>query len=298
MMGVSVVIPHYGDPEVAMRLVRRLQVQNTLIPIQVIVCDDSSPHPFPSTPGVEVVRRDINGGFGAAVNSGAQRARQERLLVLNSDVEIHLGFVDDLLKAAEPWMPAVVSPQVVDHDGRPPWSGRHFPQVRHQFVEWLVLLARWRNRAILHEAVGHDTRAVAGVTAVVDWVVGAAMLMPTAEFRAVGGFDERYFMNSEEVDLQRRLRERGLPSIVLGSPVLTHEGGGSSDPQRRRTWVVQSRLEYAAKWGHLRRLKASLALATGINFAWNVGRRALGRPVRPLITARQELTLLGRRELR
>jgi N-acetylglucosaminyl-diphospho-decaprenol L-rhamnosyltransferase len=290
--GVSIVVPHYGDPQPARNLVARLRTQTIYERIEVIVVDDCSPEPFPELDDVIVIQRQHNGGFGSAVNSGAERARHDLLLVLNSDVEIDRSFVEDLLKAAEPWLPAVLSPQVIGNDGRQLWSGRHFPRVRHQFVEWLTPLARWRDRPPLHEAVGHDTRAAEGVTTVVDWVVGAALLVPTAEFRAVGGFDERFFMNSEEVDLQRRLRARGLPSVLLSAPVALHEGGGSSDPVRRRRWLVESRLQYAQKWGHPHRTVLSLVGATGVNLLWNGARRLLGRPVHPLRTAREELQLL------
>jgi N-acetylglucosaminyl-diphospho-decaprenol L-rhamnosyltransferase len=293
MTGVSVVIPHYGSPAPTLDLVRLLQRQTTRQPVQIIVSDDASPIPFPHEPGIQVVRRQRNGGFGSAVNSGAALAQHPYLLILNSDVMVQDTFIEELVAAGKPWMPAVVSPWVTTPSGDMAWTGRHFPRTLHQFVEWLVPLARWRGKTVLHEAVGHDTRAVEGVTTAVDWVVGAAMLVPTAHFWAVGGFDERFFMNSEEIDIQRRLRELGLPSIALGSPTLLHEGGGStSDPRRRRGWLVTSRLEYASKWGSRRRLTAALVLAVVINLIWNTCRRALGRPVRPIATARLELAML------
>ena len=72
-------------------------------------------------------------------------------------------------------------------------------------------LARLRHLPVLHELVGHDTLADNTHTEVADWVVGAAMLLPRQAFAAVGGFDSRFHMNSEEVDLQLRLRQLGLP---------------------------------------------------------------------------------------
>src|SRR5687767_14064053 len=125
--GVSVVVPHYGPPGPALETIEHLRRQTTPRPVQVVVVDDASPEAFPVTAGVEVVRRERNGGFGAAVNTGVERARHELLLVLNSDVALAPSFVEDLVSAAEPWMPAVVGPLVVDADGSPGWSGRHFP---------------------------------------------------------------------------------------------------------------------------------------------------------------------------
>lgn len=289
--GVTVVVPHYGDPAPTRDLLASLAMQEAPGPLQVVVVDDASPEPFPEVDGVQVVRREVNGGFGSAVNSGAAVAEHPLLLVLNSDLEVGADFLPALLDAAEPWLPAVISPRVVGRDGSPAWTGRHFPTVGHQTVEWLTPLARYRDRPRLHEAVGHDTRAT-HVTTVVDWVVGAAMLLPTDDFRAVGGFDEGYFMNAEEVDLQRRLRERGLPSVVLDAPTVVHEGGGSSDPERRRQWLVASRLAYATRWGGRRRLQVALTTATAVNLLWNGGRRVAGRPVHPIRTARHELDLI------
>ena len=72
---VSVIIAHYGDPEVAASLVRDLQAQVIEQAVEIIVVDDCSPKPFPETPGTAVVRRERNGGFGAAVNSGVTRVQ-------------------------------------------------------------------------------------------------------------------------------------------------------------------------------------------------------------------------------
>ncbi|MET3708952.1 N-acetylglucosaminyl-diphospho-decaprenol L-rhamnosyltransferase [Arthrobacter sp. UYEF6] len=221
-------------------------------------------------------------------------AEHDLALVLNSDLEISSTFVDEILAAAQPWLPAVVSPQVLGHDGTGQWVGRHFPTTGHQVVEWLSPLARFRHKKALHEAVGHDTRCATGSVVPVDWVVGAAMLIPLEQFRAVDGFDEGFFMNSEEVDLQRRLREIGVPSVFLGTVSVTHEGGGSSDPERRRHWLVDSRLRYANKWGNPRTLRFALRAASIANLLVNAGRQAAGREVDALGTFKQELSYLGR----
>src|SRR5690348_7413113 len=97
---VSVVVPHYGAPEPTLALLRALGGQTGDVELQVVVVDDCSPEPFPDRPGLHVVRREANGGFGSAVNSGAAEAVHPQLLVLNSDVTIGPGFVAELLDAA------------------------------------------------------------------------------------------------------------------------------------------------------------------------------------------------------
>ncbi|UIJ33497.1 glycosyltransferase family 2 protein [Allobranchiibius sp. GilTou73] len=285
---VGVVVPHYGDPAPTRDLVASLIGQA----LSIVVVDDASPEPLAPIAGASVVRREVNGGFGAAVNTGMARLPTELALILNSDLEIGPTFVADLLAGAAPWQPVVASPQVTTLDGDPEWVGRHFPTIGHQVIEWLTPLARFRHLPRLHEGVGHDTRAVGDAVVPVDWVVGAAVLVPVAAFRAVGGFDERYFMNAEEVDLQRRLRGLGIPSVVLGTVSVVHRGGGSSDPARSRQWLVASRLQYARTWGGLRRLQMALVGASAVNLCANVSRRALRRPVRPVDVLREELRLI------
>lgn len=292
MATVSVVIPHYGVSEPTLDLIRTLldQVGASSL-IQIVVVDDCSPIPFSvDTPGVDVVRQAANGGFGSSVNAGARISRGDLLLILNSDLEVSDSFVADFLAASSPWLPAVTSPLVVDRAGNEMWTGRRFPTLRHQATEWLVPLAHLRSRGHFNNAVGRDARAHgARCDTPVDFVVGAAMLMPRSAFEEVGGFDERFFMNSEEADLQRRMRPLGVVSVALRHPIAVHEGGGSSDPQRRRAWLVASRMKYAEKWGHPHALRAALTAATGANFLWNGIRQLAGRDVDATASLRSEL---------
>lgn len=288
---VSVVIPHYGDPAPALALIDMLQAQVDAPHLQVVVVDDASPVAFPETADVLVVRRSRNGGFGAAVNSGLRTAEHDRVLVLNSDLEVAPDFVATVLRAAEPWMPAVCGCALVDHAGQSQWAGRLFPRTSQYVIEWLSPLARFRAR--LHRAVGHDPHAVAGAVTPVDWVVGAVMLLPRRVVLDAGGFDEGFHMNCEEVDLQRRLRACGIPSVFLGTVTATHAGGGSSDSAMRRTWVTQSRLRYARKWRQgPRMLRVALTAASAVNLVSNVLRRAARREVAPVAVFRRELGYL------
>ena len=86
--GVSVVIPHYGDPALSQHLIDALRMQTTERPLQIIIVDDHHPTPYPdpNLPGIQVVRRDVNGGFGSTVNTGAAYAQHPLLLILNSDL--------------------------------------------------------------------------------------------------------------------------------------------------------------------------------------------------------------------
>jgi N-acetylglucosaminyl-diphospho-decaprenol L-rhamnosyltransferase len=288
---VTVVVPHYGEATAAVSLVQQLQRQGDHI-LEILVVDDASPIPFPDLSGVTVLRRATNGGFGAAVNTAAAVARGSLLMILNSDLVVPDNFVKDWITHAAPWQPAVTGPAVRTPAGNPEWTGRRDPSVTQQFTEWLTPLARWRHKDALHWLVGRDPRCQPGVTQPVDWLSGAALLIPTDAFRAAGGFDEDFFMFCEETDLQVRLRKVGLPAVFLGKVEVEHVGGGSTDPGHRREWLVAARMREAHLHGKERRLRSSLAVASGINLVWNAGRSALGRSTQPLATFRNELNLV------
>lgn len=71
---VPVVIPHYGDPRHAAALVSQLVAQAGAPEFEIIVVDDAFPEPYPADDWVRLIRRERNGGFGAAVNSGVGEA--------------------------------------------------------------------------------------------------------------------------------------------------------------------------------------------------------------------------------
>ncbi|WP_271394822.1 glycosyltransferase family 2 protein [Neomicrococcus lactis] len=294
-------MPHYGDPSDLQHLVESLLSENAHCLKQIVVVDDASPTPFPaqwepqrtSQTEFTVVRRDLNGGFGSAVNTGLNTIHTDVALVLNSDLILPEHFVEALQTAAAPWHPAVLSPEVTGTDGATQWTARHFPTIGHQVTEWLSPLARFRHHKLLHEAVGHDTRAEQGKVLPVDWVFGAAMMLPVNAVKSIGGFDDDFFMNAEEVDLQKRLRDIGVPSIYVGTVTVAHVGGGSSDPARRRKWLVEARHRYAQKWGNPQALKTALTAASFANFGVNKVREIAGRDIDAKGVLKQELSYLS-----
>ena len=287
--GVSGEIPHYGDPALSQHLIDALRMQTTERPLQIIIVDDHHPTPYPdpNLPGIQVVRRDVNGGFGSTVNTGAAYAQHPLLLILNSDLTIGVTFIEELCRAAEKWLPAIVSPTVVDGNGSNQYVGRMFPTITRSVIAGLVPLARWRDDARWHRAVGHEIPDPPTEATICDWFIGAVILMPTKAFHQLGGFDERFYMNSEEVDLQRRAREINLPSVVLADVTVEHVGGGSSDDARRFLWLMQGEWRYRTKWEgkfRARSFQAAMLGVTVINLVWNSVRSLFGRPTRPLQT--------------
>lgn len=288
---VSVVIPHYGDPAPTIELVARIADQVRALGGKIVVVDDASPEPLGQVDGATVIRREENGGFGATVNTGVAEVSTELVAILNSDLVVEDGFLAAYVEAARPWLPAVVAPRVVTrgHDGATTFR---FPTARTVLAQRVGVLANRRQRRWVSDLIGEDKPVDPDGVHVVDWVSGAAMLLPTADLRAVGGFDDRFHMYLEEVDLQRRLRARGLPAVYVGDVVVEHLGFGSSDPSLRERWQMESWLRYADKWGWRRRLWFAMEGASALNLATESARRALGREATPVEDWRRRRVLV------
>ena len=84
-----------------------------------------------------------------------------------------------------------------------------------------------RRNVVVEEALASGASSVT-----VDWVSGACMLMRAAALRAVGGFDEQYFLYWEDADVCRRLRQRGYHIRYVPVGVAVHAVGRSSRTAR------------------------------------------------------------------
>jgi GT2 family glycosyltransferase len=96
---------------------------------------------------------------------------------------------------------------------------------------------------------GVDVPADAADVQPLDIVSGAAMLLPSAVFAAVGGFDEGYFLHCEDMDLCRRVRDAGLGVACANAVRIVHAKGTSS---RTRPFFVAYH-KHRGMWRWLRK---------------------------------------------
>jgi GT2 family glycosyltransferase len=193
-----------------------------------------------------------NRGFGAAANIGAARATAPLLAFFNPDASVAAGTCEALAELLERdaavW---AVGPALLNDRGVREYSARGFPS------EWSTLFNRRyldifprsrRAELVRFLMLDHDRTAVFEC----DWLSGAFFLLRRADFAALGGFDEQFFMYYEDADLFRR-RPPGRPVLFVGSALAAHAIGGSSRQVavRAGAWRVRSSWRYYRK--HLRR---------------------------------------------
>ena len=230
----------------------------------------------PSPLEMVVIRNAENLGFAAACNLGAERADQDFLLFLNPDACLYpdtLPKAMDFFNLPDSVDVGIVGIQLIDEYGNVAKSCSRFPSLSIFFAQALglnrVQIAKHLTQAMV-EWDHNNTREV-------DQVIGAFFLIRRSLFEKLSGFDERYFVYFEEVDLSFRARKSGYRSLYLADAQAFHAGGGTSRQIKatRLFYSLRSRLLYGFKHFHPIKAWALVAITLGLEslsrtaFAWH-----------------------------
>jgi GT2 family glycosyltransferase len=164
---------------------------------------------------IEVIRNARVKGFGANHNQAFAHADGEYFAVLNPDVRLNPAIFADLLEEFATPTVGVCAPAVTAPSGRVEDSARKFPSLRRIGVRML--------KRLLRVPISSDYTFERGATRGVEWVAGMLMLFRATAFRAVGGFDERYFMYLEDADICRRLWDQGWRVLFSSRQMIVHD---------------------------------------------------------------------------
>lgn len=279
-MDVSVLIVSFNTADLLRRCLASIYEHVQGVEFEVIVVDNASSdnsahvvrHEFPQA---VVAENEENVGFGAALNRAAKHATGRYLLLLNPDAELHNNAVRhfvEFMEAHEAHGIGALGANLTDRGGRPVHSFADFINIRRDLG--------WRYRAALKKLLKIQTRKSFGRRAPrsepgsgyieVDYVTGADLFMTRALFTDLGGFDEAYFMYSEEMDLQYRMMQRGLRRLIVEGPRISHEVGGSfSESNRRRIMMTVGQLTFVRRrYGVLRYKVYKAGLLGAIALDW------------------------------
>jgi N-acetylglucosaminyl-diphospho-decaprenol L-rhamnosyltransferase len=196
--------------------------------LRVLLADngstDGAPEHAMGRDGVQLLRIGENVGYGTAANRGIAEFGPEVgwVVVANPDVEWHPGSLDELLAAGERWPRAgALGPLIRDPDGTVYPSARLLPALGRG-IGHAVFGPLWPGNPWTTAYRQSDT-ALGERTA--EWLSGSCLLLRRAAFESVGGFDSRYFMYFEDVDLGDRLGRAGWLNVYAPAAEVTHLGG-------------------------------------------------------------------------
>lgn len=199
---------------------------------------------------IHIIETIENIGYGRGNNQAAAMATGDYLLIINPDntmppetAEKMISFLQDHLDVG------VVGPALVHDDGTIRPSARPFPHCKDLFQK-RFFPDKWM------KAFEKDRKAMEGKEAVtVDWMVGACLLLKKDLFREVGGFDDRFFLFFEDIDLCRKISIHGKKAVYLPSLHVADKKERLSGMSifsiltRKATRIhLQSAMKYFWKW--------------------------------------------------
>ena len=287
-MDLSILIVTYNSAHLIGKLLNHLHKEMAALSAEVIVLDNASHDDTAALvrsahPEVKLIASTNNLGFAAGNNQAARAASGRYLLLLNPDAFPAAGALRQALDMlAQTQNVGLAGGELIGADGSRQPSARMFPTLRDEFFTLSGLAARFPTNALLARL---DRRwANPDQNAMVDWIPGAFVFIPAAVFAQLGGFDERFFMYYEEVDLCRRMQQVGLHIHYWSALKAMHIGGESAKTvttervskvgSQLESWRMRSGLLYYRKhhgawgaaglhglewvWHKLRQLKAAM----------------------------------------
>lgn len=209
---------------------------------------------------VQFILQDFNGGFAQACNRGAKSSDSSYLLFLNPDT----FFSDEILQP-------LLDTFDVHHD----WKivGIHQRNESGRNMHPFGIFLKWWNvwapvRSLERMFGGKKHSKIHLSTAPVsfpDWISGSFILIRRSDFEELGGWDERFWMYCEDMDLSKRAAEKNWKRVMYNDLSIIHSHGGSSRinldiKAKTKLEVIRSKRFYINK--HFSGIRQKIALFT------------------------------------
>lgn len=192
---------------------------------------------------VMVVKSNTNLGFSKGNNLGVRYTTCEYLVFLNPDTEVEekeaFTKMKDVLEKNKNF--GLIGPRFVYPDGSSQYTVRNMPTISAAFKQYILKVKGAYDF--------YDPNCVD--LCEVESVVGACMIIKKDIFLKVGGFDEKYFLYYEDLDLCRKIRENGLKIGYLPSVNIKHILGASGTGNKTYQLLKESAKKYHGLFSYL-----------------------------------------------
>jgi GT2 family glycosyltransferase len=250
---ISVIIVTWNGKRYALECLASLRSCRLADSLEIIVVDNASSDGTPEAirtqfPEVILIENSGNLGFAKANNLGMARSRGQYVCLVNSDVVVYPGCLEQMLEVMEQHPDiGVLGPRMICADGSIGGSVMRRPTVWNSLCAALALHAIWPHSSVC-SGYGVDCVSLAGLEDV-EVLGGWFLLVPRAALEQVGGLDERFFMYAEDIDWSYRFAKAGWRVVYCAEAESLHYGGASSAEAPVRCYVAmrQANLQYFLK---------------------------------------------------
>lgn len=248
----AVIIVTYNSARDITGLLDSLPAAAEGLTLRVIVVDNGSTDATADLvrvrPDAVCIETHANLGYSGGINVGRQYAGEcAALVVLNPDLVLDAGALRQMFTALDDPAIGVVVPMLLDSTGVCFPSLRREPTPGRAIGDALFGNHFARRPGWLSEMVRGTEEY--GYRHAVDWATGAAMLISAACDRAVGSWEEEFFLYSEEVDYAARVRAAGFRVEYVPEARVRHRGSGSGQSPALYALMAVNRVRYVEKHG-------------------------------------------------
>lgn len=240
-MDVSVIIVNWNTKKLLADCLASINKFTKKVDFEIIVVDNNSNDGSQKMvrdnfPTVKLIVNKNNLGFAKANNIGFRQAKGKYIMLLNSDTYLIENSLQKLTEfAAKQENLGVLAPQILNPNKSIQQSVGFFPDLPQIFF-WMTFIDDLPFGQILKPYhVDHDVFYKKDRQ--VDWVTGAALLVPKKVISKAGELDEKIFMYGEDVEWCHRIKKAGFQVIYTPETKIIHIGRGSSDQVSTKAFV-------------------------------------------------------------
>lgn len=244
-MDLSIIIVNWKSAAYVRKCLKSLEANPTKLSVEIVVVDGGSfdecgEMVAKEFPYVKFVQSPDNVGFGRSNNLGFSHSTGKTILLLNPDTEV-IGNAIDTLYASLKSLPnaGAVGAKLLNTDMTLQTSCvMAYPTVINQVLDSEFLRARLKNSKLwgVSSLFNGSTEP-----SKIEAISGACVMMPREVFEKIGGFEPKYFMYGEDVDLSFKTHKAGYNLYYVPRAEIVHHGGGSSSTTRSTFSTVMMR---------------------------------------------------------
>lgn len=257
---ISVVIVNYKVPEFLKETIRSICEATLYAKTEIIVVDNDSRDRSQEIitahfPDISWIQMKSNVGFGKACNIGVKKAQGTYVLLLNPDTVISKNTLTESVNflRANPEV-GLMGPKILNSDGSLQEScHRSFPSPADAIYHFTGLSKVFPKSKRFGNY--YLTYLDSDVSVQVDAVSGSFMFLSRALFNQIGGFDERFFMYGEDLDICWRINDAGYKVWYFPGTQIIHRKGKSSSKVKIRSRIAfyEAMVLFSAKYKNRQR---------------------------------------------
>ena len=216
---------------------------------KLYVIDNSPSNEFKNkiqNDSVEYIYSNKNLGFGKGHNSILHKLTSENKyhLILNPDVRFHPEILEKLvIKMESNESFSMIDPRVLNSNNELLYTARRYPSLFELIFRFLGIFKKFTIRGEYKNQNHKQSFSP-------DFVQGSFMLFKTEDLLRLEGFDERYFMYMEDVDICRKIDLSGKRKLYFPATEIIHTHRKGSSKEFRLFFIhISSIIKYFIKWG-------------------------------------------------